>query len=385
MPAAIIMLAGLIMVVAGERPRWEVVAALLVAGAASVVGARAGRGWLVGLIALTVLTVLAVGSLFGVWFFGLLAVLGVVVAPSGVRGHTEGFGLAALPAVGLVLVESVGGWAAGFEWVGVVALLAAGWWVVVTRDVGQIARAVALGFGGLASVAVWLGSGHAAVAAVVANAMIAPLIGLASMTIEARTGTRGLDWLGGLARGMPKFSWLLMAGLVFAALVPPGPGFVAYELVWHAAVVRGAVVPMLALAVWAPAMGFAAVRTFAMICLGRPRSLRAAAADDAQRPVLIGMALLVAGGVGLGVAGPARLGLLVMVAVLAFGVVRLGYRGGAVEVAGYDDGFARPPAWLPFGDPATQINGSGFAGLVRPPKLVRLRRVVALLGEAMRV
>ncbi|MDD2875872.1 MAG: hypothetical protein PHT60_01440 [Acidiphilium sp.] len=346
-------------------------ASLLLAAAATILTSSAHRAALFSLIVATVLAVLArEGFTAGFWALAALLIA--------VRGHTEAFALAALPMVAIVLARTQApavldpAFAVG----GGMAMLAAGVWAARTLKLGQLARAVALGFAGLGLLAAGMGAVSAALLAVMANATIAPLLGIAATTLDEATGTTSLDWLGGLARGMPRFALLTLAGLAFAAILPPGPGFAAFSAVWQAAIAArsGAVIGVLAL--WFGLMGFAGLRGFGLACLGRPRSLRAAAAEDAARPVLIALALLAAGGAVLGLADPAMLALAAVLAMLAAGLRWLLTRTGPLDVAGFEGGFARPPAWLPFGDPATQITATGFAAPLRPPS----RLVAALTG-----
>jgi hypothetical protein len=132
----------------------------------------------------------------------------------------------------------------------------------------------------------------------------------------------------------------------------------------------------------------AGVRLIGIGFLGRPRTLRAAAAEEAPRPVLIGMALLalcvvpvalLPGLILLGlqpviatlVPGAPRLALgyqplpiafLLLIATLAALALlqRFGARGER-EVPAWTGGFGAPPVWLPFGDPKTQPTATGFA------------------------
>ena len=163
---------------------------------------------------------------------------------------------------------------------------------------------------------------------------------------------------------------------------------------------------------------WAAVRLVGVAFLGRPRSPRAAVAEEAPPPVraaLIGL-MAAAGLVGLfpgavlTLAGPAlhrlvaagmddRAGLLTvapqsdmpgysaagiaLVMALAAGLaVWLGRQqavpGHRVGPA-WDGGFGPPPAWLPFGDPLTQYGGASFAQPLRRalgPALLRARETV---------
>ncbi len=221
--------------------------------------------------------------------------------------------------------------------------------------------------------------------AVAANALIAPALGIVSAVLLEATGTNALDWLGGVARGMPRFALLTLGGLVFAACMPPGPGYAAFSAVWRVVIAAGVWPALPVLAIWFALMGFAALRGFAAIALGRPRSLRAAAAEDAARPVLVALAVLLVGGALLSLTEPVLLSLALLLAVFGLAARRFLLRAGPIDVAAYDDGFARPPSWLPFGDPATQITATGLAAGLALPGTVRpawqaVRRVAHLFA-----
>jgi hypothetical protein len=139
---------------------------------------------------------------------------------------------------------------------------------------------------------------------------------------------------------------------------------------------------------------------FGTVFLGRPRTPRAAAADEAKPHVqyaltglgtaaalfgvLPALALLPAAvwimppeGVpflvlraGAGMPGYAPLAVAAPVALAGFATKWL-RRGEARREPVWTGGFAAPPPWLPFGDPATQF---GAASFVAP-----LRRIVAMV------
>ena len=126
--------------------------------------------------------------------------------------------------------------------------------------------------------------------------------------------------------------------------------------------------------------------------LGRPRSLRAAAAEEAGGRTLLGLMLLavpclpLALEPGLVLAAmqpvvallapgapalplnyaplPLALLMLAIAGAAWLGLRRYGVRG-AREAAAWNGGFGKPPVWLPFGDPLTQPSGTGFAEPVR--------------------
>lgn len=218
-------------------------------------------------------------------------------------------------------------------------------------------------------------------------------------------GSLELSLLGGLAQRMRLTTIGALAGGLALAVLPPGAGFAALWLMAQAAVTlpRGGgadwwALALLALAVLAVAgglLGFAVARVLGVAFLGRPRAPRAAAADEvapALRWVMLvlsaavlGCGLLpvavltlaapavrfLAGPVGQGVRlagtgwdGAAPLGLALLLALagaLVAAVVRARSPAGHRVAPAWDGGQGPAPAWLPFGDPATQIGAVGFA------------------------
>ncbi len=359
--------------------RAAVLAPLLLAAAATITAAGRPRPGLYGLIAASVLAVLAQGG-FGAGFFGVMVLLLGWWARQG-----GAFALAALPEVVVMVARHADGLDPAFALAGGAALLAGGIGAALAGTMARLARASAVGFTGLAFLALGLGGAAASVRAVEANALIAPALGIVATVLLEATGTDALDWLGGVARGMPRFALLALGGLAFAACLPPGPGYAAFNAVWRVVIGVGAWPALPVLATWFALMGFAALRGFAAIALGRPRSLRAAAAEDAARPVLLALAVLLVGGALVSLAEPVLLSLALVLAVFGLAAGRFLLRAGPIDVAAYDDGFARPPSWLPFGDPATQITATGLsAGLALPdrvrPAWQHIRRVAGRLA-----
>ena len=137
-----------------------------------------------------------------------------------------------------------------------------------------------------------------------------------------------------------------------------------------------------------------AVRLFGVVFLGRPRTPRVAVAEEAPRPVrlvLIGLAgslalfgvlpalaLLPAVGwthaasdqwlaLGTGAEAPgySPIAVAALLAMVVFAVLRALRRPGEQRrEPAWSGGFAAP-AWLPFGDPATQSGPATFAAPVR--------------------
>jgi hydrogenase-4 component B len=244
------------------------------------------------------------------------------------------------------------------------------------------------------------------------QAVCGTLLPLVAGAIRLGAGTRRLDRLGGLVHRMPVTTACLLAGLFGVAALPPGAGFAAIWLLFQAllALPRAGGLPFqLLLCATAAVLGLAAalaaaslLRLVGVVCLGRPRTPRAAAADEptrrARRPLLaLGATATLLGvfvgpllrlladapvraltGTGLGpranllglapgaeAPGYAALPLASLLLLVAGLVLWLRRRGGVqtstVSGPAWDDGFAAPPAWLPFGNPATQTSGAGFA------------------------
>lgn len=347
--------------------RENLIACLLPAAAAGLLAARVGHAAIVGLVLAVGVTIFAADP-YALFFAGLFALLLIPRAGP--------FGWAALPAVLLTLAAPIPPDASLAPLlVGSATLVLAGWHACAASDLACLARAAAIGFAGMALAAIGLGDPAAARVAAEAAAFAVPVLGIVAVEIEIATGTCSLDWLGGLARGMPRFSAWGFGGCFFVALLPPGPGFHAFRVVLGRAIASGGsegAIVVVALAAGFALNGFAMVRAFGLTCLGRPRSLRAAAAEDAPRRTLIAFALPVVGGLVFGIAhAPVAAALLAGLFLL---LRRLATQSGPVELPPFESGFARPPSWLPFGDPATQITGTGFASsLSPPPRAARLR------------
>src|SRR5439155_25965427 len=125
------------------------------------------------------------------------------------------------------------------------------------------------------------------------------------------TGTRNMDEMGGLIRGMPRTAALFLVGALSIAALPPLNGFASEWMIFQS-LLAGASVPyplmaaMMALAAGILALtgGLAAacfVKAFGIPFLALPRSPRAAAAREAPLTMQIGMAVLALACVLLGV------------------------------------------------------------------------------------
>ena len=236
------------------------------------------------------------------------------------------------------------------------------------------------------------------------------LLLLCAASVEAGAGTRRLDRLGGLLQSMRVTSVCALVGAVAVAALPPAAGFAGAWLVFQAvfAALRvGGLALQLLLTATAAAMALglglgvaAMVRLIGIAFLGRPRSPRGAAAEEAPRPArlatgLLAAALLLLGllpGPALGLAAPALhallgldpdgrnsvlglvpqagqppysapavTGLLVLATLLIVWAGRRWTVAGERRAPAWEGGFAAPPPWLPFGDPATQLGPVSFS------------------------
>ncbi len=240
---------------------------------------------------------------------------------------------------------------------------------------------------------------------VLAQGPLVALLGLAAAGVGRAAGTTVLARLGGLLGRMPVAGACLMLAAATVARLPvtagfPGGWMVAESLLQAPRLGGPWLGVALAAALAAGACGTAlfaaaALRLVGTALLGRPRSPRGAAADDATAParqVLVALAaVLVAIGavppLALALAGPAvtqlslavpegaanaawtvsplrdgsgyaalpLAGLVALAAGALFWAMRSRMARGAVERPGWEDGFAAPPPWLPFGDPETQL------------------------------
>ncbi len=264
---------------------------------------------------------------------------------------------------------------------------------LIAVGLGIALRARAMGDPALAALAL-----QGALLCAVAHGLFKPLLFLGAGAVKHATGTTSLDWLGGLLRGMPKLGLLMLVGAAGMAAVPLGPGFAPELLLLHAVIAgagTGGILARIGFSALLAVLGLsaalalgAAVRMIGIGFLGRPRTLRAAAAEEADKPVLIGMGLLAVlcvpvallpGGILRAMrpvllllvpgADPqplayAPLPLAALLLLMAGGAYlllrRFGVRGER-EVHAWNGGFGKPPVWHPFGDPATQPSATGFA------------------------
>ncbi len=278
-------------------------------------------------------------------------------------------------------------------------------------------------------------AGFAATGALLAmatHALFGTLAVLACHAAAAGGGSSSLDRLGGLVRGMPMTAACLMVAAASAAGLPLSAGFAGLWAVLQALVAApriGGLPLQLVLLASVAALGLAtglgataAVRLVGIALLGRSRTPRAAAAEDAPpiiRAVLVGFAGLtlavgvlpgpvmrLLGGDGMpwwtitppaDAPGYGPLGVLLLLALVAAAILAALRRSGpAVAVPMWQDGFAAPPPWMPFGDPATQYTATSLTqpladllprpawsrlgwGQVQPPPLLAAVAALALV------
>ena len=254
----------------------------------------------------------------------------------------------------------------------------------------------------------------AALLQALAHGLFKSLLFLAAGAVQQAADTQILHRLGGLIRGMPLTTACVFAGTSGMATLPPGPGFAGMWLLFQSVlggarigglalqIVFAIVAALVALAVTLAAT--AAVRLVGVAFLGRPRIPRSAAAEEGGWPAQASMTALAVlalfvglfPGPILALAGPAlpllagahmsdRIGVLtvapqagapgysalaivLMLALAGAGAMaalRLRAAQGERRAPAWESGFAAPPPWLPFGDPATQYGAASFSHILR--------------------
>jgi len=236
---------------------------------------------------------------------------------------------------------------------------------------------------------------------------------LCASAIHHGAATRHLARLGGTIHTMPVCTVCLLVALFGLAAPPPGPGFAVFWLLCQALLAETQAASPALQAVFviaAAALGFGAalsvialIRLIGVVCLGRPRTPRTAAAKPLSRaaatPLLclaggalclgafVGLVLqmlvnpaihdILGAGVGpqaslLGVVvapggrGYAALPTSVLLALASGAAIRVRRRLQPADIrAGpaWDGGFAASSPWLPFGEPLMQTTGTGFTPL----------------------
>jgi formate hydrogenlyase subunit 3/multisubunit Na+/H+ antiporter MnhD subunit len=239
------------------------------------------------------------------------------------------------------------------------------------------------------------------------------LLFLAAGAVLHGAGSRAIDRLGGLVHSMPVTAWAALVGVGAAAALPPLSGFASEWLLLQALLAawrvgdlafQMGVAAATALTALAAALAAAAmVRFWGLVFLGRPRTPRAAGAEEsggaARWALLLPAGLTVAFGVMPGVLldlaepalrlmtgaaapragvlsvgaaeGGARYWPLLAALLLAAAIgavlwlVRRRAPSGVARGPAWDCGFIAAPAHLPFGDPASQPSAAGFGQPLR--------------------
>lgn len=175
---------------------------------------------------------------------------------------------------------------------------------------------------GVGAAALAHGEGHPAVAALALTAALVHLLNhsvfkgllfLGAGAVQTGAGTRDLERLGGLIRGMPKTAALFLLGSLAIAALPPLNGFAGEWLLFQSLLGLGAagdsatIALVVALAAGALALTGALavaafVRAFGVGFLAQPRGDGARNAREVGTSMLCGMGLLAFAAVGLGLA-----------------------------------------------------------------------------------
>ena len=254
----------------------------------------------------------------------------------------------------------------------------------------------------------------AALLLALAHGLFKSLLFLVAGAVQEVADTHLLHRLGGLIRRMPITTACVLAGTAGMAALPPGLGFAAIWMLFQSVLAGpriGGLALQIVFAVVAALTGLAvalaataAVRLVGVAFLGRPRIPRTAAAEEVGLPAqasMIGLSIVAIfvglfPGTVLALAGPAlhrlldadmtdRIGMLTVVpqagaagysalattALLALAgagaIAAWRLRGvrGERRAPAWESGFAAPPPWLPFGDPATQYGAASFSHILR--------------------
>lgn len=180
------------------------------------------------------------------------------------------------------------------------------------------------------------------------HSMFKSLLFLGAGSVYRSLHTTSLDAAGGLGKRMPVTSLLFLTGAAAICALPPLSGFVSEFMIYLGffdGIASGGPLTLLSLAglVVTALVGGVAVLVFAklygVVFLGQPRSLGAASAQEADRPMIAGMAIPLAGILLVGLFPVLFFGELFRIAGSAFGV------GGITELS--------------------VLSGGTFAGLTR--------------------
>ena len=147
---------------------------------------------------------------------------------------------------------------------------------------------------------------------VASHALFKSLLFVGTGAVLHATGERNLGRLGGLMRAMPWVAWATLIGSLASAGLPPLGGFVSEWLLLQSFLFTpglpnsflNMLIPVVAalIALVAALAGYTMVKFFGVVFLGRPREEKLREAHDAGGWERLGMLLLVAGCVALGLA-----------------------------------------------------------------------------------
>ncbi len=147
---------------------------------------------------------------------------------------------------------------------------------------------------------------------VASHALFKSLLFVGTGAVLHATGERNLGRLGGLMRAMPWVAWATLVGALASAGLPPLGGFVSEWLLLQSFLFApglpnsflNMLIPVVAalIALVAALAGYTMVKFFGVVFLGRPREQKLRQAHDAGSWERLGMLLLVAGCVVLGLA-----------------------------------------------------------------------------------
>ena len=145
---------------------------------------------------------------------------------------------------------------------------------------------------------------------VASHAFFKSLLFVATGSVLHATSERSLGRLGGLIRYMPWVAWVTLIGVLASAGLPPFGGFVSEWLLLQSFLFSpglpnsflNMLVPVVAalIALVAALAGYTMVKFFGVIFLGRPREDKLVEAKDAGPWERVGMSLLAAGCIALG-------------------------------------------------------------------------------------
>ena len=144
------------------------------------------------------------------------------------------------------------------------------------------------------------------------HALFKSLLFVGTGAVLHATGERSLGRLGGLMRAMPWVAWATLVGALASAGLPPLGGFVSEWLLLQSFLFApglpnsflNMLIPVVAalIALVAALAGYTMVKFFGVVFLGRPRGDNLRQAHDARTWERLGMLLLAAGCVALGLA-----------------------------------------------------------------------------------